>query len=122
MQYKAPGDSGSVHSYLTAYPDREAAATAFSNLKSAELSGGGATEFSMPRVGNESMAYTEPRAAYAEPSISMTVRVGTVITLMTYQDSKKNQDSALILLSLAKMQTKRRLQTEQGQAPTATAG
>lgn len=53
----------------------------------------------MPRAGNESMAYAEPGAAYAKPSNSMTVRVGTVIVLMTYQDPEKNQDSAQVLLS-----------------------
>lgn len=120
VQYKAPGDSGSVYIMLRAQPDREVAGTVFKNRKSSGSKQGSAV--SMPTVGNESTAIAEPRAAYAEPSISITMRVGTVIAVMTYQDSQKNQDSSQVLLGLAKMQAQRLLQAEQGQNPTAAAG
>ncbi|MFI1972159.1 hypothetical protein [Streptomyces cinnamoneus] len=120
MQYKAPGDSGSVDWYLAAYPDRQVAGRAFENRKTAGASG--AREVAMPRVGDESVAYAEPRAAYAEPSIVMTVRVGTVIAAMTYQDAEKNPDSAQVLLSLARVQAKRLQQAALGEVPTAAAG
>ncbi|QLE70950.1 hypothetical protein FGW37_04420 [Streptomyces rectiverticillatus] len=120
VQYRAPGDSGSVDWYLSAYPDREVAGTAFKNRHGNKPSA--ASEVSMPKVGDESLAYAKPRAAYADPSIAMTVRVGTVIAVLTYQDSEKNPDSAQVLLSLAQMQAKRLRQAELGRVPTATAG
>ncbi|WP_190024973.1 hypothetical protein [Streptomyces hiroshimensis] len=119
VQYRAPGGSGGVDWYLTAYPSLKVAGTAFKNRKSGGAKG--AAEVAMPRVGDESVAYAEPRAPYAEPRIAMTVRVGTVIAVMTYLDSEQNPDSAQVLLSLAQTQAKRLQQAELGRTPTAKA-
>ncbi|MCA6091888.1 hypothetical protein LE181_06885 [Streptomyces sp. SCA3-4] len=102
-----------------AYPSRDVAERAFSNRKKAGAAG--AAEVSMPRIGDESVAYADPRAPYADPQIKMTLRVGTVIAVMTYQDSDKDPNSAQALQSLAQMQAKRLRQAELGQVPTATA-
>ncbi|GAA0345767.1 hypothetical protein [Streptomyces blastmyceticus] len=99
MQNKAPGDSGSVYIMLRAQPDRKVGHV-FKNRKASGSKQGNAV--SMPTVGNESTAIAEPRAAYAEPSISIAMRVGTVFAVITYQDSQKNQGSSRVLLGLAK--------------------
>ncbi|MFI9310926.1 hypothetical protein [Streptomyces triculaminicus] len=52
----------------------------------------------------------------------MTVRVGTVIAVITNFDSDKDPRSAQVLLSLAQIQAKRLVQAELGQTPTAKAG
>lgn len=120
VQYKAPGDTGSVHIDLFAFHDRTTAGTDF---KSGTRPGSyGSRPMSMPPVGNESEAHALPRAPYASPSLSITVRVGTAMAHMVYQDADKQPDSAKILLSLARMQAKRLLEVEQGRTPTATAG
>ncbi|MBO0657275.1 hypothetical protein J1792_32550 [Streptomyces triculaminicus] len=120
VQYRAPGDSGAVNWDLLACPGREVASRAFKNRK--KNGAIGAAEVSMRRAGDESVAYADPRAPYAGPRITMTVRVGTVIAVLTYQDSDKDPNSAQVLESLAQMQAKRLRQAELGQVPTAKAG
>ncbi|MFI0738553.1 hypothetical protein ACH4PU_10720 [Streptomyces sp. NPDC021100] len=100
VQYKAPGDSGSVVWTLFSYPDRKAAATAFGNRKKTP-------RIAMPQVGDESTAYSVPAARYATPGTDMVVRVGTVIAQLTYQDADKDKDSAQVLLALARAQADR---------------
>ncbi|MFI1254518.1 hypothetical protein ACH4U6_12035 [Streptomyces netropsis] len=119
VQYKAPGDTGSVYIQLSAYPDRRTAGAALKGRNKADAPGNRAV--SMPTVGNESVAFAEPRAAHATPSLTMTVRVGTALAELIYQDEERQPDSAKILLSLARMQAKRLLDVEQGRTPKAMA-
>ncbi|WP_344961377.1 hypothetical protein [Streptomyces thioluteus] len=118
-QYRPPGDAGTVDISLAAYPDRRTAGTAFKNVTGSRAAEG--REVSMPAVGNESGASSRPRAPYGGPSVSMTVRVGTAVATLTYQDADKNKDSAQVLLALTRMQAQRLLQAEQGRTPTAAA-
>ncbi|UQI46245.1 hypothetical protein M1P56_18815 [Streptomyces sp. HU2014] len=103
---------------LLAYADRQRATTAFKDWSRGSV---GSRPMSVPAVGNESAAVAQPGAAYATPSTEMTVRVGTVIVRMTYQDARKNENSAQVLLALARMQAQRLWQAEEGQDPSATA-
>ncbi|MEU1826269.1 MULTISPECIES: hypothetical protein [Streptomyces] len=118
-QYRPQGDAGVVDITLLAYPDLRTSETAYRNRTGSEADRGSA--LSMPRVGNESAAFAHPRAPYAGPNITLTVRVGTAIAGLTYQDADKNPDSSRALLSVARMQAKRLLQTEQGRPATAIA-
>ncbi|MDT0448129.1 hypothetical protein [Streptomyces hesseae] len=118
-QYRPQGDAGVVDIALTAYPDRPTSQTAYRNLTTSRSHQGSA--LSMPRVGDESAAFAHPRAPYAGPSITLTVRVGTAVASLTYQEADRNRDSSQALLSVARMQAKRLLEAEQGRMPTAVA-
>ncbi|KAB7834539.1 hypothetical protein [Streptomyces mobaraensis] len=104
VQYRAPGDSGSVYWTLLAYPDRRTAETAFANRRKAPE---GTREITTPRVGDESTAYSTPAARHATPSTDMVFRVGDAVAKLTYQDADKNKDSAQVLLTLARAQADR---------------
>ncbi|PNE34619.1 hypothetical protein AF335_08730 [Streptomyces eurocidicus] len=116
VQYKAPGDSGSVYISLLSYPDRRVAATAFKNWSAA---GKDDRAMSMPTVGDESATVARPRAPYATASTETAVRVGTVVAHLIYQDTEKNEDHPRVLLALARMQAQRLSQAEQGRVPDA---
>lgn len=118
VQYKAPGDTGSVYISLLSYPDRRTAATAFKNSSAVRE---GDRAMSMPAVGDESATVAHPRAPYATPSTETSVRVGTAVAHLIYQDAEKSEDHPRVLLALARMQAQRLLQAEQGRVPDATA-